>query len=132
MSFIFIFILFTIIQEIKSKNNTELCLQSDEDCPVCPKGKEESFTSLWMMETHVKFIYNARKAEKLIKSIDSKNVISTQSLLGLHISLNYFCCHSKQEKQKILKLLENYQWQNVGPFSFNKYHCNVDHKGNYN
>jgi hypothetical protein len=121
----------SIVDGLRSaiSNNTKSCYQQDEDCPVCPSGRNESFTSLWIMSNHVKFMYHTRQAEQLIKKVDSKNIIRLESLLGLHVSLNYFCCHSKQEKDQILSLLKGYQWSNIGPFSFQKYHCNVDHAG---
>ena len=47
---------------------------------------------------------------------------------GLHTSLFYFCCHTREEKKGIEKALHDMTWESFD-VDYDSFACNLDHNG---
>ena len=87
----------------------DLCEKIDGDCPDdCAaagfKGSENFNATILISPSNPKIEKNARNAEDYIKS-QGEVIRVDNPETGLHTSLFYFCCHTKEEKAGIKKSL---------------------------
>lgn len=103
-----------------------LCWKGDSDCPVCSDGHNESFTTHVWLANSSKIVQSVDKSQHLMRQVDDKDVIEYRPLVFLHTTLNYFCCHTANEKRQIIEILHNQTWMPVN-ITYNATSCNLDH-----
>jgi hypothetical protein len=47
-------------------------------------------------------------------------------LIGLHTSLNYFCCYNTSEREQIIRIMEEVPWKPIF-LNYTDVGCNLDH-----
>ena len=98
----------------------DLCWIGDSDCPsdcsLYGNGTENFITVVWLglggTGNRTEFQANMGAAEDYMKQFSG--VRSTDPLTGLHTTLNYFCCHTTEEKAIIIEVLQKLKWQSFG------------------
>lgn len=105
------------------------CFQGDSDCPPCPPGRDVSVTSLLHL-SHVdndirKHVFQAQQVIWAAAPSES-SIIRMEDLEKLHSSLNYWCCHTKDEQAAIVDIVKNLDWHPI-PLALNQVSCNSDH-----
>jgi hypothetical protein len=100
------------------------------DCPDdCLKagynGNLQFTAKLKISPTNKDIEIMANKAEIFIESSGNVSQIDNP-WTGLHTSLFYFCCYTKQEKAKIKSSLHNMIWQSF-QVNYDSFACNLDH-----
>jgi hypothetical protein len=103
-----------------------VCYMGDEDCPPCPANASININALIWLSPDIHFVEETSPLEDYIKSTDPKNLIQLDSLLALHTTLEYICCHTKEEIDTIHTVAAAYQWKHID-IAYESATCNVDH-----
>eukprot|EP01106_Pelomyxa_sp_JSP_P016229 TRINITY_DN594_c0_g1_i4.p1 TRINITY_DN594_c0_g1~~TRINITY_DN594_c0_g1_i4.p1 ORF type:complete len:241 (+),score=42.92 TRINITY_DN594_c0_g1_i4:38-760(+) len=110
-----------------ARGDTAACYMGDEDCPTCPITHPLSPTTTVDLSQDAAFRSIVSADQDVIASMgNATTIIRYDQLTQLHMSLNYFCCYSEQEKLKIYDTLSKYIWYPI-QLNFTAYTCNADH-----
>ena len=112
--------------------STEICEKIDGDCPddclaAGMLGKENWNARFTISPSllHIKTEEKAKKAEEYLKTQGNITRLDNP-FTGLHTTMYYFCCHTKEDKKTITSALHDMKWE---PFkiSYDSFACNLDH-----
>eukprot|EP00761_Pharyngomonas_kirbyi_P013925 gb/GECH01013955.1/.p1 GENE.gb/GECH01013955.1/~~gb/GECH01013955.1/.p1 ORF type:complete len:432 (+),score=80.40 gb/GECH01013955.1/:1-1296(+) len=101
------------------------CWRGDSNCPSCNStSASENWISYMPMIAPSRFKWNLLKAKGQILRYfyDLKWWIPQ---VAMHISLNYFCCHTKEEKKKMISIMKNVEWEPI-QVRMTDFGCNVN------
>jgi hypothetical protein len=94
----------------------------------CEEGYEyasltiDNSTTKWPKE----LVMNMYKATNILTQFGKPESLAIHKRSWLHVTVNYYCCYSKQEVIRIKQFLANYKWM-VQEIVFDKMACAVSH-----
>lgn len=126
---------------IKCQNPFSSCWDGDSGCTRCIPGRNQSFTLTFLhydnYQENLYFLNKTKEAQDLMTKTDSRNILSFD--LGPVIHTTFictffnltnldFCCHSSEERTKIIQILKELKWRPMR-LTYDKTWCNIDQKG---
>lgn len=120
-----------VIQIHDGYGSYNTCEKRDGDCDPCPNITESLNLALTTnLSTNQELVLSAKKMDSIINSTDSSDVLTFDNPnFDLHMSLTYTCCHSVEQLDKMLKLLETFEWYSID-LNFTQFACNLDMHNN--
>lgn len=105
------------------------CEKIDGDCETCkfPFLEKNPVAKVLLSEVG-ELVASATHADAVLKDLSSPGTIQRfdDPKTGLHTSLFYFCCHSKQDVVQIKNALHAMNWSSF-IVRYDSFGCNLDH-----